>query len=518
MPSDTMCALTATSSAGVPESRTRNSAELVSPLLRSLVLTALFSAAALHEAVKLFALTTPEIWIHLRTGIWILQNHAIPHTGLFSQHSNLIWNDSTWGFDVLLAAAYQAFGLRSIPILLMVMKVALAVATFFLAKAGRLNFWGAVVLSAVAQFVISSLQPLPYVFSILLLAVELWLLVRSRQTGSTKNLFWLPVLFVLWTNLHIQVVAGLLLLILFLISLLIEAGLRKMGVGGLSEQIRPVDLKQAGIVSLLSIFASCVNPYTFHLFPAIQSLYSAVGFGHFTEMSSMNFRRPQQFALMLLVMMAFLSLGRRRRLEIFEMLALLGGTLIAFRIERDGWMVVLPAVAVLAQGFRLMPIRSAIASAARPAWEWPLAAALTVVAVGIGSALVPGRNVLMERASRYFPVKACDYIVANGLPQPIFNAYSWGSFLTWYMPEYPVAVDSRGELYGDETLSNYFDIVGGKELLESQPMVARARVLLLEKDSAIAKALINLPGLKAQYSLVYEDDIAGVFIPRSASQ
>ncbi len=122
----------------------------------------------------------------------------------------------------------------------------------------------------------------------------------------------------------------------------------------------------------------------------------------------------------------------------------------------------------------------------------------------------------MEKVSQGFPVKACNYVRENHLPQPLFNDYSWGSFLTWYLPEYPVAVDSRVELYGDEVLNSYFDVVDGKQLLDASPMVARAGTLLLQRESAMAKALTTLPQLKAQYRLVYSDDIASVFVPQTA--
>ena len=93
-----------------------------------------------------------------------------------------------------------------------------------------------------------------------------------------------------------------------------------------------------------------------------------------------------------------------------------------------------------------------------------------------------------------------------------------GSFLTWYLPEYPVVVDSRVELYGDEILTRYFDVIGGKKRLDSDPMVARAGTLLLERNSAMAKALRNLPALSAQYRLVYSDELACVFVPLNAGQ
>ena len=80
----------------------------------------------------------------------------------------------------------------------------------------------------------------------------------------------------------------------------------------------------------------------------------------------------------------------------------------------------------------------------------------------------------MDKIDQVYPVKACDYIRNNGLPQPLFNAYSWGSFLTWYLPQYPVAVDSRVELYGNRLLESYFSVVSGKERLETEGIVSRA--------------------------------------------
>jgi hypothetical protein len=90
--------------------------------------------------------------------------------------------------------------------------------------------------------------------------------------------------------------------------------------------------------------------------------------------------------------------------------------------------------------------------------------------------------------------------------------------LTWYLPEYPVVVDSRVALYGDAVLTKYFDVVGGKERLDSDPLVARAGTLLLERNSAMAKALRNLPALSSQYRLVYSDEMANVFVPASKDQ
>lgn len=496
--------------------------EVASSKLRAtlgmLALVVLFSTAAVYASAHLYALTSSEVWVHLRTGTWILENHAIPRTGLFSQYSNLVWNDSSWSFDFLLGTVYRILGLRAIPILLMLLKTAVAVVTFLLAYSGRRDFWKAAALSVVAQYAISGLQPLPYVFSVLFLAIELQLLLSSRHSGSARRLYWLPLLFLLWANLHIQFVAGLVLLGLFVVASLVEHWLRVLNVRWLSPRIVPLPLIQVSTIAVLCVLATFATPYGFRLLPDfLKSQYSEVGFVHFSELTSMGFRRPQDYVVMLLVMFAFLALGRRRSLELFELLVLLGGTAIAFRIQRDVWLAVLPAIAVLS-GASLQHYESEARRTTGPAWKWPVVAAATAMVLVIAAVRLPDRNALMDRIGQNFPVKACDYIASNKLSLPLFNEYSFGSFLTWYLPEYPVVVDSRVELYGDDILAKYFDVVGGKERLDFDPMVARAGTLLLQRNSAMAKALTNLPALRAQYRLVYSDERADVFVPANKDQ
>jgi hypothetical protein len=483
-----------------------------SPALRIIVMTLLFTAAACYEALHLASLCSYDIWWHLRTGLWILQNHAVPHNGLFSQYPDLPWIASSWGFDVLVATAYKLLGLRAIPILLMALKVALAVVTFLLARGVRANFWAAVILSAVAQYVIVDLQPLPIVFSMLLLGIELLLLFESRRTGNVRPLFWLPPLFCLWANLHTQFVCGLLLLGVFLGASCLEEKLRSAGVSWLDEQPLSLPLATVGLVTGLSVVCTLATPYTFHIFPAsLQNLYSRVSFHYFDEMRAMNFRRPQDYALMLLVMTAFFALGRKRRVDIFNLTAIFAGTVLAFRIQRDAWLVVLIATPILANGFyqaKTKPRNSVVFSKRESA----LAIILTIIVIVAAAANVPaGRNALMSKIGERFPVRACNFIRKNHLPGPLFNAYSWGGFLTWYMPEYPVAIDGRLDLYGNDVVKQYFKVTSGNERLETDPGLTAARTLLLEQKSGMTEALTTLPRLSSQYRVLYTDDVATVF-------
>lgn len=491
------------SEVGVPASK----AKIV---VRIVALVVLFASAPVYEAIHATAILAPAVWVHLRTGLWMLQTHSIPRSSLFSQYPAMSWSDSSWVFDVLLAAAYRLVGLRAIPIVLMLLKVAVAVSAFLLARAGKAPFWTAVVLSAVAQYVIAGLQPLPYAVSIVLFAVELMLLVRSRQNGEVRELFWLPALFFLWANLDIQFIHGLILLALFLAALAMEQVIRSMGKPWISESVRPVAPGRASAVAAISLVATLGTPYTIHLLPTARALYSPVSFQFFAEMSAMSFRRPQDFVLMLVVMAAFLSLGRRRSLDLFELIILLAGTVIAFRVQRDGWVALLPAIAIISD--RLVRGEGSEESRKEiPVPRGPVGAAVAAV-VSIAAVLSPGQKILMDKIDQNYPVKACDYIRENHLPFPLFNAYVWGSFITWYLPEYPVAVDNRSELYGDRILDAYFGIVGGKQLLESDATVSPNGTLLLERNSGMARAFNTLEVLKTKYKLVYSDDLASVYV------
>ncbi len=470
----------------------------------------ILSAAAVFESIRVSAVLAPAVWVHVRTGAWMLQAHAFPRTGLFSQYPNLAWDDGNWLFDLVLGIAYRAMGLKAIEAMLILLKVGLAAAAFLLARAVRANVWLAIILSAIAQYVTVGLQPLPSAASILLFGVVLILIVRSHFSGDVRGLWWLPALFLLWANLDFEFIFGLALLVLFVAATAMESGLRSLGAGWIGRQVQ---LPALCAIAGLSCAASLINPYTFHVFPAAwRTLYTSVGFEHFSEMSALTFRRPQDYVLMLLVMLAFLALGRRRAPQVFELCLLLATTAVAFRIQRDAWLVVLPAIVILAREIRW--------DSPDPAFSWPLgkigwAAAGLTAAVVVGSiAILPSNRKLMDEVSRYYPVKAADYISQNHLSTPLFNSYSWGSFLTWYLPQYPVAIDSRVALYGDELLDAYFKVSGGKELLEQDAAVSRARTLLLERESPMAKALVNLPALRAQYRLVYSDDLASVFVPQ----
>jgi hypothetical protein len=98
----------------------------------------------------------------------------------------------------------------------------------------------------------------------------------------------------------------------------------------------------------------------------------------------------------------------------------------------------------------------------------------------------------------------------NPLPGPLYNNLNWGGFLMWYMPEYPVAVDGRNDLYGDELDKTFYDVQSATAAYKSDRYLNEAGVVVLDSDLPLAKILTIDP----RFQLVYRDQIATVFARR----
>jgi hypothetical protein len=89
----------------------------------------------------------------------------------------------------------------------------------------------------------------------------------------------------------------------------------------------------------------------------------------------------------------------------------------------------------------------------------------------------------------------------------MYNSYNWGGYLLWALPEEPVFVDGRTDLYDDGFLREYFQVMfvhpGWQEVLDRY----RVRLALTERDSILATLLATQPGWRQ----VYSDDQAVIY-------
>ncbi len=473
--------------------------------VRALAAVVVFVSPALWELVHNTSLTSiakGDFWWHLSTGLGILQMHALPHSGWFSQSAALPWMASSWLYDVLVAVGYRLLDLRFVPLLAVISKFALAVLLFVLAGGLRGRFWTAIVLSAVAQYVLGQMPPLPVFCSVLALAIELMLLFDFRRRGLIRSLYFLPLLFLVWANLDVHFVYGILTLLLLVAVCTAERWAHAEGIVWLGSGGTAVPIKALLSIAAASIIATCVTPYGWNAYGVFWTNATSAANAYFPDYQSLRFRTPQDYVLMLLTMAAFLSLGIRRSRDLFQIGLLALCTIAAFHAQRDTWLVVLAAVAVIANGAHRE------ASSFEPRVAVGAAVASAILLLVVVALRLPGREAVLAKIGEGYPVAAADYIRTNKLPAPLFNPYPWGGFLTWYLPQYPVAIDGRTDLYGADFNIQYAKVANFEAHYSTFPPLNDAATILLDKNSPMGKALPSARGFKMAYS----DNVAVVLL------
>ena len=481
------------------------------PWVTILVLACLFSGGAWYESYQTKSLLDSDIWVHISTGEWILRNHTVPHTALFTKHTELEWVVPSWGFDTFFAYGVRLLRLRTIPLSVMTFTAVLAVVTFGLAKGWQENFWSAAGLTAASEYILLNFPPGPAMASAVFFAIELSILMRFRDSRNCRAIRWMPILLLVWANLDGQFLYGLLILGLYAIGSLLEVATWRHG-----EESWPKEsgLSRFVLYGALSVVATLISPYFYAPYAVIgRSAIGPIGLAVLDNLHSMSFRQPQHYAVLLLVSFACVALGKQHCRDWFKVSLLAVCAAFAFRRQQDMWLATLAAVAVIADGVHGEVGGESPVSAHTSRRLEGLTVAAIVVAVFVVAAMhIPSAPILRSLIAKEFPVKAADFIRGHRLLPPLYNAHAWGAFLTWYLPEYPVSIDGRIEMYGRAINDSFFETSTGLRPPEQDLSIMKAQTFLLKKESRLNDAVSHLRGIET----LYEDELA-VVMKRNAA-
>lgn len=478
--------------------------------LRPLQLLALSSSLILMAAIAFASGTTvrdPDIWWHLKVGDWIVQNHAVPYVGIFSRTAaTRPWIAYSWGYEVLLSRAYAWFGLLGFAMFGILLTVAVSFVLFWMLHRLWGGFWVAWILSVIGSFAfLFSLMPRPVFVTMMLFMVMLTIVLEAQRSGRMQLLWWLPLIFFLWANIHIQFIYG-----LFVVGLFVGVNMLQRLAGWFGIRLDFLQPPTLPLLPLIGVLFACFavtffGPYTYHLYHVVAAYSNShVPYTMIQELSAFHFDSFTHYVLLLLTAGAFFAVGWPKKLDLFKLLLLIVASVVAFRTQRDAWFVGICAAAFIAD------LRGE-ESAPTPVLKLPeltgLVAALTILLWLTARNMGFNARDLDRAISQVYPVNAVNFVRQNPFPGPLYNNLDWGGFLIWYLPQYPVAVDGRNDLYGDELdLRTYKSSQG--ESYNSDPYLNEAGLVLLPQKVPLAKLLT----IDSRFRLVYQDSLAVVFV------
>jgi hypothetical protein len=353
---------------------------------------------------------------------------------------------------------------------------------------------------------------------------------KAREKWGTR-LWILPVLMVVWVNVHGGFLVGFVLLGIFWVSAAwewwsaredrIEDVLQKISA---AQQVRKLTW-----VGLASVAASFVNPYGWKLHAHVYSyLTNRFLMDHIEEFQSPNFHGVAQKCFAILVLITIVVMARKvptsaakgaaemghpphlRLSEIFVVLfAVWSGLYAARNIPVSAvllGMIAGPRLPDVAAGFsaRMAAVQSGLRG-----HLWPLIAVMGTLAIAANG----GRVGSSQMTDAHFdgarmPVGAVDFLKEQAVQGPIFSPDYWGGYLIYRLyPEKRVVVDDRHDLYGEEFLERYLKVWRVEEGWDWSMASWRYPYLLLPRNAALTNALVGDP----QWKAIYRDETAVVF-------
>jgi len=455
----------------------------------------------------IFAASVPvipsaDMWWHLGTGRYILQNRAVPHADPFSfTAAGKPWIAHEWLSDVILYGVYSLAASAGLQLLAGAV-IGLAFWLAYCVSGGstlaRILALGLGIWTAHPIFSVR-----PQIFTFLLASVFLLVLHRYNSREQARELALLPISTIFWVNLHGGYLLGPVLILLSTVGNLLDA---LFGLQDASITKRRIGLLLLTLLACVAVVPLNPNGLAMYSYP-FATLHSAQMQVGIMEWLSPDFHLPIFYPLagLLFLTVAVLALSPSRPKPSDLLLFVFFG-LATLRSMRNLPFFVLVAFPLLATYLR------------SPSWKWPalpppIQRILKITAVVLAAALSAlsvsdhfGLELQIEKER--FPQRAAAFLKEKQLPAPLFNSYDFGGYLIWKLyPQYRVYIDGRADLYGDAFLGDFIEVY--QVNADPAPALDRAgiRTVILEPRSVLAAYLRN----QKNWTRVYEDPVAVIF-------
>ena len=407
--------------------------------MRLLVLILLFALLAISQ---INTVVDSDLWCHFKTGEYIVKNLTVPTTDIFSYTlENRAWVDHEWLAQILFYFVFAKFGWLGINILkAIIISLCFLVLLFFIfSKYKRLIYAALFTLLAVLAFGYRSFLR-PEVFSYLLLCLFFYILESERR------FYIVPLLQILWVNLHGYFILGPILVFLYCMGELISGDLTRS--------------KRLGALFIVTCLACFINPY----------FYKGAVYPVEILINIFNQQKAYLQNIYELTMPINVGLGRYLFFWIFAVLSSVTFLINLRKAKMRHVLIFLGAFTASYAAIRNMPIFVFVAmplavinlnesKSTRNINERKYYIALVFIILAAVYFFISNKYYEFTKQSAFrkteskmmgllTPSKACDFLEKNNINGRMFNSIDYGHYIAYrFYPEKRVFIDARTELY-----------------------------------------------------------------------
>jgi hypothetical protein len=351
----------------------------------------------------------------------------------------------------------------------------------------------------------------------LLFALSFYFLELHSRTE--KKVVWLLVpIMLLWVNSHGGFLAGFILIIVYLFESLVKWLEMRTGNAPDKEGKGFFLLELTGVTA--GMFAvSLFNPHGWQAWALPFSTVSRQTEQLFiAEWQSPDFHDPWMLPFAGMLVVTILILGASKsRVSLKGLLLLAGFGLLGLISVRNIFFFTIIWPAVLIDNLQevvswlkeRVGIRKELELSGEPYggrkalnWLIVIVVAVLVLMKGLSVFTITANQTIIAEE---FPVEAVDFVSELKPDGNIFNSYNFGGYLTWALPEYPVYVDGRADLYQDEIILTWFRIINGSDEWNDEFVKWNIQTVLVESGVPL-KEVLELSG----WHVAYQDQVAVV--------
>ena len=476
-----------------------------------------------------------DIFWHLATGRYIVEHKVVPDKDVFGHiTSGSEWIPFEWGWDVMTYGLYNIGGLNAILLFRSLAFCFIFFVLYMLLRKFKINSFLSITVLFVLLVAIMdrfSARPhiLTYIFFVLLLYILLSYKYIDRQ-GFTRKLYFIPVIFLLWANSHMGVLAGGLILFLFTITetiIYLKPGKFSSG------EIKPLnktELRNLWIISAASAAMLLVNPHGFSTY--------AYAYDH-TQMKMLEsvnewqspFSPKMDFGFIITLYKVFMFAGifilyyaykKKDLLFAFIYLSFVIYSVRAIRFTVD-YEIIIAVFVIISLSYTLSLIRS---TDFRKLYNGNVLKGILAIFFVYIVSQIPS-NAIYEKIQYYriygwgintdfMPEQLFNFKRENNITGTPYNHFGTGGYLVWNFPGEKNYIDSRN--LNDEIHNEYDAIMvmqpGFEKKLEERGVdyVIYLDPDLIRRPNDLKRLVTNYFSTNKKWKLVFWDDKSMLFV------
>jgi len=464
-----------------------------------------------------------DFWWHIRAGQLTVENRSPINVDMNSfTVFQSPWINHSWLSQVLFFLVYDFLGLSGTMLFVAVLATLSILFVFMRLKSNSIVNGFVILFCVITTAVVWS--PRPQLITLLFFSILVYLISEKEVLNTKKYYFILPILFMIWGNLH----AGFSIGIIFILSLFLGKFVDYLLAVDHNKTLKLIEIRNLFLLIIASVLIVLINPNGMGIWkvqfntislPSLQNLIP--------EWASPNFHELyQQPFLWLWLLIIFFILANRTKYDFSVIIpfVILGG--LGFLSRRNFVyfsIFSIPILCIELDNFYNNYLKPNLGkykimkniSLMNKTPNRTLSKIINLLFVGflafitIGKIVYLSSTVILDSYEKQnFPKLALQELKKNNhLPLQCLNSYTWGGYQSWFYPDLKIFIDGRTDLYGELIIQDWIEMVNGGKNWKEKINFYKINCVILENDRPIIQFL-DYEG----WETYYKDDIVSVLL------